>query len=100
MLGHGILNLVDDCTPCCLYPQDLFHLDDMVGDGVFSYDSRCGHDLLESVPFDDKLFVSLSPPRIILFFDIDDGSLNARDALDAGVRRQLAGRDERYLDND
>jgi hypothetical protein len=78
---HGGLNLVDDCCTSGFNPQNLRHFNDMVGGGIFANDAFSDHTLLETVSFNEKLFVALISSDIISIFDIDDGSLNTRHSL-------------------
>lgn len=101
MTGHGILDFVDNCSPRSFYAQNLRGFDDMVGSRMFT-DYTCiqlalknaswhraltqrGHDLLQPVAFDQKLFVAFLPARIILLLDIDDRTTYSRNAFDHNI---------------
>jgi hypothetical protein len=78
---HGGLNLVNDRGTSGLNPENLRHFNNMVGGGVLANDALSDHALLETISFNEKLFVTLIPSNIISIFDIDDGSLNTRHSL-------------------
>ena len=68
---HGVLDLVDDCLSSCFDTQHFFHLEDMVGLGLFEIDSWCCHHLFEASTFDEKLMAAF-----IRLFLVDDSSVN------------------------
>lgn len=78
---HRELNFIDDGSSSSLNTQNLSSFDDVVGGRLFSDNSLCSHDLLETVAFDQQLLFTFLASPVIVLFNINDSTMNARDAL-------------------
>lgn len=99
MMRHRILNFVDDCSSSRLNTKHLFHLYNVVGDGMLSHYAWCNHDLLETISFNKELLITLLTPRIIFFFDVDDSPVNGWNTLTTSQSNSLQSDVVTDLDN-
>jgi len=81
VLPHRKLDFVDDRLPSSLNSQNCLNFDNVVGGGMFTNDALGGHDLLETISFDEKLLVAFLSSRIIFIFDINDGAMKCWNTL-------------------
>jgi hypothetical protein len=50
-----------------------------------------GHDLLQTVAFNEKLLVALLAPLVVFCNDINDSAVDRRDALAEQLQRAIRG---------